>query len=71
MIAFTEGKDAMRPLPPNKTHGIIHSVQVKKENINDLAKHLNIPEDRKKWLEEGEVHLVREAKQHQLNPNRK
>jgi hypothetical protein len=55
----------MRPLPPNKTHGIIHSVRVTKENASKIAKDLGIPEQVHRRLRdwEGEVHIVREAKE--------
>ena len=61
----------MRPLPNNKTHGIVHSVRVSKDQIEDLARHLNIPDGAKKWLSEGgEVHIVRKARESELNRNK-
>jgi predicted RNA-binding protein with RPS1 domain len=62
----------MRPLPNDKTHGVIHTVKVKKDQIDDLAKHLNIPDNVKKRLRDGdEVHIVREADESELNRNKK
>jgi hypothetical protein len=56
------GRSFMRPLPPHKTHGVIHTVKVSKEHIEALAKHL-IPKDKQKWIKEGdEIHIVREPR---------
>ena len=61
----------MRPLPP-KTHGIIHTVKVKKEDIEPLAKQLKIPDKDKNRMREGdEIHIIREAEEHEINRNRK
>jgi len=60
----------VRPLPQNKTHGIVHSVKVSKAQADEIAKILHIPDNMKKWLESGEVHLVREAKESELNKNK-
>ena len=61
----------MRPLPSHKTHGVIHSVRVSKEHIDEIAKHLGIPDNMKKWLGEGhEIHIVREANETELNRNK-
>jgi hypothetical protein len=58
----------MKPLPPHKTHGVIHSVRVRKEHVDEIAKHLGIPDNMKKWLGEGhEIHIVREADEAELN----
>ena len=58
----------MRPLPTGKLHGVVHSVQVKKEDVDALAKHLNIPDDRKQWLKDGgQIHIVREAKPDEMS----
>jgi hypothetical protein len=61
----------MRPLPQHKTHGVIHSVRVSKEHVDEIAKHLNIPDNMKKWMAEGhEIHIVREAQEAELNRNK-
>ena len=61
----------MRPLPSHKTHGVIHSVRVSKEHVDEIAKHLHIPDNMKKWLGEGhEIHIVREANETELNRNK-
>jgi hypothetical protein len=57
----------MRPLPEKKTHGVIHTINVKKEDLEDLARKLNIPDDRKHWLKEGEIHILREAKPEEMS----
>ena len=60
----------MRPMPDNKTHGIIHTVRIKKEDVDEIAKHLKIPDTMKKWLGDNEVHIIREAKESELNRNK-
>jgi hypothetical protein len=62
----------MRPLPNDKTHGVIHTVRVKKEHIDRIAKDLNLPDDAKKKLRVGdELHIVREAGEAELNRKKK
>lgn len=61
----------MRPLPQDKTHGIIHSVRVRKDHVDQLAKDLGLSADEKRWLQEGEIHIVREAKESEINRNKK
>ncbi|HLJ06060.1 MAG TPA: hypothetical protein VKT26_07300 [Acetobacteraceae bacterium] len=52
----------MRPLPPDKQHGVIHKVRVTKANLDDIAKALELPAKAKKRLRAGRtVHFVREA----------
>jgi hypothetical protein len=58
----------MRPLPPHKTHGIIHTVKVSQGHIDALAKELKIPDDKKKWLKPGdEIHIVREPRKDEVH----
>ena len=57
----------MRPLPHDKTHGIIHSVTVKKEDLDKVAQSLNIPASEKKRIRPGDtIHIVREAATHEI-----
>jgi hypothetical protein len=50
----------MRPLPPSKTHGIIHTVTVEKGQKDAIAEQLQIPHNKRKWLEKGDkIHIVR------------
>ena len=65
--SHSEKETQMRPLPNSKTHGIIHTVRVRKDQVDEIAKQLNIPDDVKKWLRDGEVHIVREADESELN----
>jgi hypothetical protein len=58
----------MRPLPENKTHGIIHTVTAKPEDLGKIADVLGIHgKDRDRMLRPGTVHIVREAKETELN----
>ena len=61
----------MRPLPTGKTHGVIHTADVKQEDLDKIADVLKIPAGEKKWLRPGNVHLVREAKPEELSKTRK
>ena len=56
----------MRPLPTGKTHGVIHTADVKQADLDKIADALKIPAHEKKWLRPGNVHLVREAKPEEL-----
>ncbi len=52
----------MRPLPPDKQHGIIHKVRVTKANLDEIAKAFDLPKKAAKRLRPGRtIHLVREA----------
>ena len=52
----------MRPLPPQKTHGIIHTVTAKQEDLHKIANTLGIHgKDRERMLRPGTIHIVREA----------
>ncbi len=56
----------MRPLPNHKTHGIIHTVTAKSEDIEKVADILKIHgKDRERMLT-GEIQIVREAAEHEL-----
>jgi DNA-directed RNA polymerase subunit H (RpoH/RPB5) len=59
----------MRPLPPNKSHGIVHSHRVvKQEDIDAIAKQLNIPDNKKKLIRPGdEIHVVREQRNDEVH----
>lgn len=62
----------MRPLPPSKTHGIIHSVKVTQQDLGQIADQLKIPPGERKRLRPGdEIHIVREAHETELNRNKK
>lgn len=53
----------MRPLPSDKTHGIIHTVAAKPEDLAKIADVLGIQgKDRDRMLRPGTIHIVREAK---------
>jgi hypothetical protein len=53
---------SMRPLPENKTHGIIHTVTAKPEDLGKIADTLGIHgKDRERLLRPGTIHIVREA----------
>ena len=56
----------MRPLPPDKTHGIIHTVVAKHEDLDKIADALGIKGNDRKRLRAGEIHIVREAKDTEL-----
>jgi hypothetical protein len=70
----------MRPLPPHKSHGIVHTHRVKQEDIDAIAKQLGIPDNKKRLIRPGdeihvvreqrndEVHTIREAKSGELKP---
>jgi hypothetical protein len=54
---------SMRPLPADKTHGIIHTVTAKPEVLGKIADALGIKDkDRDRMLSPGTIHIVREAK---------
>lgn len=58
----------MRPLPPNKTHGIIHTVTAKPEDLGKIADALGIHgKDRERLVRPGKIHIVREASENELN----
>lgn len=62
------GTRSMRPLPPNKSHGIVHSHKVKQEDIDAIARHLGIPDSRKRLIHPGdEVHIVREQRDNEIH----
>ncbi|MDR3529823.1 MAG: hypothetical protein P4L90_04580 [Rhodopila sp.] len=56
----------MRPLPTNKTHGIIHTVKAKKEDLDKVADILGIHGKDRTRLHTGEIHIVREAADNEL-----
>ncbi len=63
----------MRPLnpPSSKTHGIIHTVRVSRENLEQVADQLGIPEQAKQWIQPGhQLHIVREADESELDRNK-
>jgi hypothetical protein len=61
----------MRPLPENKTHGIIHTVTAKPEDLGKIADTLGIHgKDRERMMRPGTIHIVREANEHELNRNK-
>jgi hypothetical protein len=52
----------MRPLPPDKQHGVIHRVRVTKDNLDHIAAALDLPKKAKNRLRAGRtIHIVREA----------
>jgi hypothetical protein len=52
----------MRPLPADKTHGVIHTVTAKPEDLGKIADALGIKgKDRERMLRPGTIHIVREA----------
>jgi hypothetical protein len=54
---------SMRPLPADKTHGIIHTVTAKPEELGKIADALGIKgKDRDRMLRPGTIHIIREAK---------
>jgi hypothetical protein len=56
----------MRPLPANKTHGIIHTVTAKPEDLDKIADALGIAASDRHRLKAGEIHVVREAADHEI-----
>jgi hypothetical protein len=44
----------MRPLPNDKTHGVIHTVSVKRRHIDRIDQDLNLPNDAKQKLRVGD-----------------
>jgi hypothetical protein len=61
----------MRELPPKKTHGIIHTVKAKGEDLDKIAEALGIPAKDRKWMHGGhDIHIVREAASTDINKNK-
>ena len=56
----------MRPLPHDKTHGIIHTVTAKPEDLKKIADALGIKDKDRDRMRPGEIHIVREAEDHEL-----
>jgi hypothetical protein len=56
----------MRPLPPNKTHAIIHTVTAKQEDLGKIADALGIHGKERDRMRPGEIHIVREAADSEL-----
>jgi DNA-directed RNA polymerase subunit H (RpoH/RPB5) len=53
----------MRPLPHDKKHGVIHTIQVRQDQVDKIAEALNIsPKDKARMRPGDVVHIVREAK---------
>lgn len=56
----------MRPLPTNKTHGIVHTVTASKEDLDKVADTLGITGKDRERLHTGQIHIVREASEDEL-----
>ncbi len=62
----------MRPLPQSKTHGVVTSISVTRENLEQVAEQLKIPKQNMKRLRPGDhLHIVREAQELELDRNAK
>ncbi len=60
----------MRPLPPNKTHAIIHTVTAKQEDLDKIADALGIHGKARERMRPGELHIVREAADHEVSKSK-
>jgi hypothetical protein len=56
----------MKPLPADKTHAIIHTVTAKQEDLDKIADALGIHGKDRTRMRPGEIHIVREAAEHEL-----